>query len=335
MCPLDASRQDAPDPLVSGQDASGSVASGPIASGPIASGPVTSGTSSQPSSPSSALPASSGDQNASPAPALPILLTFPSLMDYPNKLSHTYGCEIWKEDGKIRKSGFRVRLNEEAALRLVKEHTTIPVPEIYSSIYGHCGGDEWGHIWMEHMPGAPLDKLWDDLEDATKERLCKQIWGFVDQLRSIPKPPGLLYQCEADGSASRDPMLEPDASTMDDPCILEDPLVDDEAVRNRINIHYKRRCGDSYGENLMDFLPRSNISVFSHNDLSPRNILVDESLTITALLDWEYAGWYPDYWEYAMTQIQINSKCFKEWMDRTKPQDWDILGIRKARRVLY
>jgi hypothetical protein len=28
-----------------------------------------------------------------------------------------------------------------------------------------------------------------------------------------------------------------------------------------------------------------------------RNILV-EGETITAILDWEFAGWYPQYWEY-------------------------------------
>lgn len=38
---------------------------------------------------------------------------------------------------------------------------------------------------------------------------------------------------------------------------------------------------------------------FSHADLSPRNILVDPKTgRITGIIDWEFGGWYPEYWEY-------------------------------------
>ena len=38
--------------------------------------------------------------------------------------------------------------------------------------------------------------------------------------------------------------------------------------------------------------------VFCHNDLSMRNVIVDPvSLKICAILDWEYAGFYPDFFE--------------------------------------
>ncbi|KAI1784834.1 kinase-like domain-containing protein [Ganoderma leucocontextum] len=35
----------------------------------------------------------------------------------------------------------------------------------------------------------------------------------------------------------------------------------------------------------------------THGDLVPHNILVDGS-TITAVIDWETAGYYPEFWEY-------------------------------------
>ncbi|KAL2830376.1 hypothetical protein BJY01DRAFT_260912 [Aspergillus pseudoustus] len=35
--------------------------------------------------------------------------------------------------------------------------------------------------------------------------------------------------------------------------------------------------------------------VFTHIDLVPRNILVDYNARITAVMDWEYSGWYPEY----------------------------------------
>ncbi|KAF3764149.1 hypothetical protein M406DRAFT_330500 [Cryphonectria parasitica EP155] len=38
--------------------------------------------------------------------------------------------------------------------------------------------------------------------------------------------------------------------------------------------------------------------VFTHHDLAPRNLMVDSSKNLW-LVDWDYAGWYPPYFEYA------------------------------------
>lgn len=38
--------------------------------------------------------------------------------------------------------------------------------------------------------------------------------------------------------------------------------------------------------------------VFTHGDIAARNIIVRDG-HVAALLDWEYAGWMPEYWEYA------------------------------------
>ncbi|KAK2794369.1 hypothetical protein FQN52_008728 [Onygenales sp. PD_12] len=38
-------------------------------------------------------------------------------------------------------------------------------------------------------------------------------------------------------------------------------------------------------------------SRFTHADLCPRNILVRDG-KVCAIIDWEFAGWYPEYWEY-------------------------------------
>ncbi|GAP84261.1 putative phosphotransferase family protein [Rosellinia necatrix] len=252
-------------------------------------------------------------------------------MDDPNIISKQWGAEVRLDCGDVLKRGYRVTKNEEAALRIVKEHTTIPVPEVYSSQYAIIRGQMWGQIWMEHLPGRPLNELWDELEGPTKERICNEVWGFVQQLRNIPKPPELeqFYQCGADGSASMDVLL-------DDLNYPPSPIWDDDSLVTRINERYLYCNGGSYGENLLDYLPRSNLaSVFTHADLAPRNILVDESCNITGLVDWESAGWYPEYWEYAKTQVQWKAEDFMVWMNKTRPQDWDITGILKAKRVLF
>ena len=83
-------------------------------------------------------------------------------------------------------------------------------------------------------------------------------------------------------------------------------------------------------------LSHSDVSVFTHGDIAPRNIMVDETHRITGILDWETAGWYPDYWEYSnIMRPAYGYEDWQAWMDRTAPQKWDLTGIQVARRVLF
>ena len=39
------------------------------------------------------------------------------------------------------------------------------------------------------------------------------------------------------------------------------------------------------------------VTKYSHADLSPENVIVKDG-RIAAIIDWEFAGWWPEYWEY-------------------------------------
>jgi aminoglycoside phosphotransferase (APT) family kinase protein len=43
---------------------------------------------------------------------------------------------------------------------------------------------------------------------------------------------------------------------------------------------------------------RSHRITFTHGDFKAHNILVDEEGHLSGFLDWESAGWYPEYWEF-------------------------------------
>jgi hypothetical protein len=49
-----------------------------------------------------------------------------------------------------------------------------------------------------------------------------------------------------------------------------------------------------------DLLPDNGPIVLTHGDLRPANIIVTAAspARVVAIIDWEQAGWYPDYWEY-------------------------------------
>lgn len=184
---------------------------------------------------------------------------------------------------------------------------------------------------MTIIRGSALDKHWEGLDNETKQYLCCQIWELIYQLRQIPQKPELkhLFQCGADGSQTQDPLIE----EFQQP---SRPLETDLQLRTRIYERYIRFGGTRYKDQLLDMLPHSSSSIFTHGDIALRNIMVDEQFQITGLLDWEFSGWYPDYWEYAqiMKPACMNGD-WQSWMDATAPQKWDISGISAARRILF
>lgn len=231
--------------------------------------------------------------------------------------------------GVVSKRGERVTRNEAAALALAKTQTSIPVPELYSATFFMKNGVENGSLLMEKVEGTPLRDVWDGLDDSAKSRICEGIWSIVNELRQIQKPPAYshLYQCGADGSASDDVLIKDLHSP-------PTPILDDAALRARIYERYIHFNGRLFEDTLPSMLPRSDVSVFTHGDLTPRNIMVDQGC-ITGIIDWEDSGWFPDYWEYANMMRPSRDYDWMMWMDRTKPIEWDISGIVKARKVLF
>ena len=59
----------------------------------------------------------------------------------------------------------------------------------------------------------------------------------------------------------------------------------------RATLHTLRDCWSPRQSDAESF-------VFCHNDLSQQNMMVDPgTLKIKAILDWEYAGFYPEWFE--------------------------------------
>jgi aminoglycoside phosphotransferase (APT) family kinase protein len=60
-----------------------------------------------------------------------------------------------------------------------------------------------------------------------------------------------------------------------------------------------RRVMESTEQDIWNLQPsRTEDYVFCHNDLSEYNIIVDpKTLKIAAIIDWEYAGFYPEFFE--------------------------------------
>ncbi|KEZ43895.1 hypothetical protein SAPIO_CDS4070 [Scedosporium apiospermum] len=77
--------------------------------------------------------------------------------------------------------------------------------------------------------------------------------------------------------------------------------------------------------------------VFSHGDLAFHNILVRDG-HIAAILDWEYAGWYPEHWDFCQSlqffggideHYQFAKKAFgKTYLSEALMDMWFTRGVK-------
>ncbi|OSC97358.1 hypothetical protein PYCCODRAFT_1440229 [Trametes coccinea BRFM310] len=181
--------------------------------------------------------------------------------------------------------------NEFNALQLVHRHISIPAPKALDLVVkksGTSGESERDHAYLitTRLPGQPLAYCQDLLSDADCKRIATQMQDYLAQLRTIPKTvnPDMAI-CNTLGEACRDPRLrgwEPMGPFPDEAAFSAMMRFPDDPAR------------------------RGHKIVFTHADLNPRNILVDRVVQpdgslgwqVTGIVDWETAGYYPEYWDY-------------------------------------
>lgn len=242
------------------------------------------------------------------------------------------------DDGVLLKQCWSTRSSESRAMQYVREHApSVPVPEVYHSDFSN---PREGRIFMEEVPGETLEKVWPTLVPSQKERACRDIWDIIVALRRIPRPwnipSGKCLYTTIDGS----PLYPEGRLTGNSSLPLDENLHNtDDALRNFIIQRYRENHGPD--EEVKHNFPHSETAVFTHGDIHPRNIMASEDGRVTSLLDFEYAGFMPDYWEDIGMFIQVWEED-QDWADtmmRTKPSDWDFDATRalcrKAKRVLH
>ncbi|KAI1196828.1 kinase-like protein [Nemania serpens] len=211
---------------------------------------------------------------------------------------------VYKIDSTtVVKSGKTVRLAEAEAMRFVRNNTSIPVPEVHNAYKD----EESGHtrIIMEFIEGAELEEVWDTYSPAEKESVIAQLRGYMQELRQFKG----TYIGAIDGSWCDDHFF-------DDHRGGYGPFKNEDDFNAGIVKALKQGKSETFVDVTCEiFLEcmRGHEIVFTHNDFAPRNILV-QGPKVVAILDWELAGYYPNYWEYckAMRRPDWQSGWIKE-----------------------
>lgn len=189
--------------------------------------------------------------------------------------------------------------NEVNAMRLARQYTSIPVPRPLDFVEGpaptkeedvdegrgfgiQTDEDGEAYLLMSRIPGVPLSRSHEVLADRDMAWVTAQLQDYVAQLRAIPKTvnPDMAI-CDSLGGACRDTRMPMGGNPLG-------PFADEAAFSKML------RSPD-------DPARRGHRIYFTHADLNPRNILVTEEAggwRVSGIVDWEMAGYYPEYWEY-------------------------------------
>ncbi|KAJ3006767.1 hypothetical protein NUW54_g3813 [Trametes sanguinea] len=194
---------------------------------------------------------------------------------------------------------------EAEALAFVAAHTSIPVPRI------HCywfDGDQ-GSVVIDYMEGEMLQRVWRSISEAQRLTVMRKIATFVDELRAIPQPRPI-------DDANLPPtgwIGSPLGHSFCDFAITQCTTLLGPFPSERAFWDYRLSIYEQFSEghppdlariaDLRRSMPCDHPIVFTHGDINRRNVLVrvhgegPDDIEITAVLDWEQAGWRPIYWE--------------------------------------
>lgn len=189
---------------------------------------------------------------------------------------------------------------EAKTMMFIREHTRIPVPAVHL-VFAACGVT---YLVMEYVPGGDLQHLWPTLQVSEQQSVLSQIQQYIHELRAItpssltPGPPGGGVCHGGWFSENRDFKSHQDIVDFWNLKFIPYNINDNGNSTSEIPPNGSRFVAD-------------HPLVFSHCDIVPRNLILREGTVW--MIDWEQAGWYPEYVEYA---------CIASGEGDPTPRDW-------------
>ncbi|KAI3334177.1 kinase-like domain-containing protein [Ustulina deusta] len=221
----------------------------------------------------------------------------------------------------VAKYGEDVTSIEGENMLFVKQHTTIPVPQVYA-IYTFGEGKTM--LITEFIRGSTLEKCMIRMSPEHLDPIMEQLRAQIDELRRIPAP-------DYYGSIGRRPFLDPYTARRYGPF---------DTITDFISAFFDTLFppkGTQRFDDIKKFFSASLESiataqghihpVFSHGDLHELNIIVQRDGT-PRIIDYETSGFYPAYHEYLMTQVL---HCQFDILSEKFPDEDQIdLDLRRA-----
>lgn len=206
---------------------------------------------------------------------------------------------------------------EAQSLRLIEKYTHVPAPRAVDAVQY----SDSSFLLMTGIPGEIIGRRIATMTDEQLHSIAQDLKKYIAELRQIPNNTGSGFQiCNALGGGILDWRIGESQrrelrfldETQFNEYLIEDLPLDEDA---------RKLVSKSHGV--------KHDIVFTHGDLNLRNILVDGNGKISGIVDWECAGWYPEYWEY--TKAHFATRYTVRWT--ADVIDQDFLGYRDELQV--
>lgn len=214
---------------------------------------------------------------------------------------------------------------EIEAMRYIAEHTAIPLPKVYAT---HITRDQCIYIEMEYIQGEVLNRAWrteGSLTVEQKQAIFADIKGYISVLRELQPPAKDLV-----ASALQNPTYDGRVgSRFFGPFNHHD-------FHSLIRGHLRAEDVSAvFGEEVAKVHTTTYRTCFTHGDLIPRNIIVRNG-RVAAIIDWAFAGWYPEYWEF--TKAHFDALPGEDWVEHLRetlpPYDDELMAERTLWEML-
>lgn len=173
---------------------------------------------------------------------------------------------------------------EIEAMQYVAEHTTVPVPRIFAV---HTEKNRFIYIEMAYVPGDTLEMAWAGLSTDQRTTVFADIKQQLSSLREL-QPPTQDVVCSAFQNPAYDCRI---GFRFFGPMNLDEfhSLARKHLMMEEVEAGLGRDVATTHTSCYR--------TCFTHADLAPRNIMVQHG-RLAAIIDWGFAGWYPEYWEF-------------------------------------
>jgi len=173
---------------------------------------------------------------------------------------------------------------------------------------------------MERIDGQPLSDTWSEISEKERDGLLAQLKGIFAELRALKKPQGIKIAdgavCAADGgklhdhriwNAAGEKGLGPFSNEEEFNLFLRNGITNTDSIIDAEKKAEIQKLIEMHTESEKE----KTKTVFTHGDVNLSNILVKEG-RVVGIVDWEMAGWYPEYWEYTTA---INTHYIRGWRE--------------------
>jgi hypothetical protein len=193
--------------------------------------------------------------------------------------------------------------DDAAIYEFLEDETSIPVPSVMSEWFDR---EKNIHFSIKaKIPGESLDKLWPTMSLEDKEKMAVQTAAFLQQLRGLTSP----YCGRVEEKGVVDQMLfncqypEP-----------QGPFRTQDELWKAMVATLKGQIPKKALDRLRSQMPECEPWTYTHGDLSLGNIIVEDG-KVVGLIDWEWSGYFPVWWEFAKFRGGVPKWIDPEWFE--------------------